>query len=310
MIVKPSKATDFYKGIVNIYIKRPLTAPSEQFEGAVYSYLRGLWRQYQMGAMTALDLGFGDELARAYLAESASAYLELQQRTRKSSSPEVLQTLFRIGTCHDQDTAKAFSTGYLDTPEGKRGEISPRMMEPTPEPDDHWWHLANVLAIFHARDQKQLSVAIDELLSLPARKHFANSVEWWNAIVPLAVHCLTAEEPDPFRQLAVVAEINQKMFGRDDKDFFYEAWFAEIAMSFASAAVKRGWSIPGEDPHPSMPLRLLTLPPMSVPVHPWGQFPELDPELRKAIERAAKGAKKSAPAKKTAVKARAKTHRS
>jgi hypothetical protein len=303
MVVKPSKATDFYKGIVNIYFKAPRPAPSEQIPRAVYSYLHGAWRQHQMLAMAALDLGLGLERARGYLAESASAYVDLQRRTGKSSSPEFLQTMFRVSTCRDQDASRAFSKGYLETPEGKRGEMSPRMMAATPTPDDHWWHLANVLALFYGGDQRTLDAAVEELDALPPRKGFAHSGDWWKEIVPLAVHCLTAATPDPGRQLVVVAEINQKMFARDDKDFFYEAWFAEIAMSFAAAAAVRGWSIPDDAPHPSMPLSLLKLPPIKVPEHPWGELPAADPELAQMITRAAKGtapAKKSAPAKKKA----------
>jgi len=289
MIVRATRRRDFYQGIVRIFLEHPLTAPPEQLEGAVYSYLRGAWRQYQMLAIAVLDLGFEVELARRYLAESASAGVELQKRTGKSSSPEVLQTLFRIGVCRDPRAARAFSAGYLETPEGRRGAVSVRMMAPTPAPDDHWWHLANALALFHRGSADELTLALDELASLPPRKQFARSAEWWSAIVRLAVLCLAAPTPDPFVQLGLVAEVNQRMFARDDRDLFYEAWFAELAMSFASAAAQRGWLVPGEDPHPSMPLRLLTLAPIDLPPHRWSALSPVDPALVSAIQRSAAG---------------------
>lgn len=172
--------------------------------------------------MAAYDLGFGLDVPRQLLAQSAWAYIGMQRDTRQSSAPDALQVLFRIGTCHDAQAASAFCAAYLETPEGRRGELCSRGFA-SPAPDDHFWHFANVLALFHVGDSSALPGALDELQSLPPRKHWKHSDAWFKAMTRLAVHCLSVSAPDPWDLLAEVAAINQKMFARDAEDLFYEA---------------------------------------------------------------------------------------
>jgi hypothetical protein len=242
---------------------------------------------YQELAMVAFDLGFGLELTRKLLADSAWAYLGLQQHTLQSAAVDMPEVLFRIGTCHAAQTATAFCAGYLDTPEARRGECGPRGV--TPDPDDHFWHLANALALFHVGEANGLADALDELVTLPPRKWRKYSDPWFKAMARLAIHCLTAPSPDPWDILAETAIVNAKMFAVDIKDLHYDAWFAEKVLAFACAAQQRGWVVPDRDPHPSMPLALMRLPPVPVPDYPWDQPPAPDPELVRAIERVAKG---------------------
>ncbi|APR75268.1 Hypothetical protein A7982_00614 [Minicystis rosea] len=303
MLIKSDKAKDFYKGVVNSVLKGARPAPPAEYPAAVYSFLRSRWNAELELAMAAFDLGFGAETARQHLAESAGFYLDLQDRTAKSTAPEALRTLFRIATTHDADAAKRFAKAYLQTPEGKRGEPSPRGMK-TPNADDPWWYLANALACYYAGDAKGLADAVAELRTVPPPKGPKGTDAWWSAMVELATQCLTAPSPDPFDLLAKVGELSAKVLGKEAQNLFYEAWFGEIALAFAAVAAERGWKIPDEDPHPSMPLALLRLPHASVPKRAWGDLPVIEPELAAAIERAAKGQmpKPEGAAKKTAAK--------
>ncbi len=124
MQIKRDKAKDFYKGLVNLAIKAEYRAPPEHYPDAVFSFLGRQESVHQLLAVAALDLGFGPEKARGHLAESARFSIELLARTELTSALEALQTLYRIGTCHDRGAAKRFSKGYARTPEGKRGEMS------------------------------------------------------------------------------------------------------------------------------------------------------------------------------------------
>ena len=288
MLIKKNKLRAFCKGLRNLIRSPPAKPDNDDQLHRCSFYFNGWAVRYEMMAMAAFDLGFGLQPVRELLANSAWACIGLQRHTRSSVAYEAMRTLFWIGTCHDPRAAFEYAVGYLYTPEGRRGERSPRGFE-TPYPDDHFWHLANALALFHAGDAPGLTAALDELRSLPPRKQWKYSDAWFKAMTALAVHCLTSPAPDPWELLRAVAEINQKKFARDHKDLFYEAWFGEIAMSFACAAQQRGWVVPEEDPHPSMPLALLRLPPMPVPDYPWWEPPAPPPELVKAIERVAKG---------------------
>lgn len=99
---------------------------------------------------------------------------------------------------------------------------------------------------------------------------------------------MTAARPDPVGPLAEAARLGRAMLARDVRDLVYEAWFAEAALSFAAAAAKRGWRVPDDDPHPATPLALFRLPPVRLPARRFGELPPIDPELARAIARAAK----------------------
>jgi hypothetical protein len=301
MLIRREKLRDFCKGVVRLLQPYPSPpAPDALARGSGYF---SEWRLiYLELAMLSMDLGFGPEIARDLLGMSARAGIQYQQYTPLSGAPDMLEVLFRIGTCHDAQAATAFCAAYLDTPEGRRGERSPRGFD-SPGPDDHFWHFANALALFHTGDTAVLPAALDEMLSLPPRKWRKYSDPWFKAMTGLAIHCLTAPAPDPWELLAETAVVNAKMFAADIKDLHYDAWIAEKPLAFASAAQQRGWVVPDRDPHPSMPLALLRLPPMPVPDYPWSEPPAPDPGLVRAIERVAKGLpprKEPAPARQAA----------
>jgi hypothetical protein len=288
MLIKPEKRKDFCKGLRNI-VRSPPLKPSSESTLPRGSFYFAAWSSiYRDLAMAALDFGFDVDVARKLLADSAWAYINLQRYTRDPSAVNMPEVLFRIGTCHDAPAGVAFCVAYLETREGRRGDRSPRGFN-SPEPDDHHWHFANALALFHTGDTAGLAAALDELPALPPRKWRKYSDSWFKAMTRLAVHCLSAPTPDPWELLAEAAELNAKMFAVDIKDLHYDAWFAERLLAFACAAQQRGWTVPDRDPHPSMPLALLRLPPMRVPDYPWSEPPAPDPELVRAIERVAKG---------------------
>jgi hypothetical protein len=301
MLIRQEKLKEFCGGLRNS-LRHPPVKPdddAQQLSRAGFYFFR--WcRSFQELAMAALDLGFGIELARNFLADSAWAYINLVRYTRDPSAVDMPEVLFRIGTCHDTPAAVAFCADYLETREGRRGDRSPRGFD-SPAPDDHHWHFANALALFHTGDTAGLAAALDELGTLPPRKWRKYSDPWFKAMTRLAVHCLSASAPDPWDLLAEAAELNAKMFAADIKDLHYDAWFAERLLAFACAAQQRGWAVSDRDPHPSMPLGLLRLPPMRVPDYPWSEPPAPAPDLVRAIERVARGlpaSGKRAPTKK------------
>lgn len=283
MLIPAKHKCNFYQMVSGNVVKPGRMLPTDQHKDGGYTGLVSVASRCALLAMTALDLNLGLDRARAWLAEAAACYIDMQNRTGRSTGFMALRTTFRIGTCHDASTLEEWSRKYLSTPYGSDWNKA------NTQPENHYWHFAHVLALFHVGEQSRLESMLEDLTRLGPCKGWKHSADWFDAMRSLAVEALAASEPSVAEKLAAVAEINQSMFAPKSNAGFYEAWFAELAMAFVPAALARGWTIGDAPPHSSMPLGLFRLSPLNIRIRPWSELAGLGPseELAAAISAAA-----------------------
>ncbi len=97
----------------------------------------------------------------------------------------------------------------------------------------------------------------------------------------LALECVTARSPEPTRRLRALAEANATIWRYNEIGTF-EAYLCQWGLFLAALARDRGWKVPEEDPHPSMPLALLRLEPVRIDLSNEA-FAPADAEMKKRI---------------------------
>ena len=114
---------------------RTFRGPVADNPDALDMFFRSAAKTYLRLAVAALELGFGAEHARRYLAESARAWIEYARRVPGAISPsDVERALAAAGVC-ERAACERFAAAYLATPAG-RGEVIELR---------HWWHLADAM---------------------------------------------------------------------------------------------------------------------------------------------------------------------
>jgi hypothetical protein len=301
MVIPAKHRRSFYQMVAGNVLRPGRMVPKREHTDGGYTGLTQVESRCALLSLAALDMGLGMSVVREWLIEAATAHLDMQERTGRSTGFKALRTVFRLGTCHDAAVLTRWGEGYLRTPHGSDRN------QANSAPGNHYWHFAHVLAAHHAGDRDHLERSLADLREFGPCKGWTHSADWFDAMRALALEALTATKPSIDNELAAVAEINQSMFAPRDNDGFYEAWFAELAMSFVPAALQRGWRVEGDGPHVSVPLGLFVLPPREVAVRPWSELASLAPddELAAAIKKAA-----SRPAGKRAKKAAGKREKS
>lgn len=289
LLVSDRARASFYTLVVRVYLDESWRDTPAHYhgDGPLFSAADG----FGSFGLAALDLSLGPSVAQRWFAEAGGSYFGAMRLSKNAFARDVWRCLSRVGLCRDSPMAKRVAAAYLKTPEAIHGEEGEG--GPSPVPNDHWWHPTRVLACFFA-ESSEFGASLDGLLRMPPPKGWKHSGDWWRGLTRLAKNCLGTDRPEPFGLLREQAEINQRMFEQWHKEDFYERWFGELTLAFACAAQHAGWTVPDDDPHPSLPLGCLRLAPRRVVVREPRSLPKLDDELRAPIERAYKKSTKRA----------------
>jgi hypothetical protein len=210
--------------------------------------------------VAAIDLGMPPDAVRAFFADASRAYYRhivqnVETNPLIGEPDRATESFFGFGIARDTASAKAFAEIYSRTAAGM-SEGNPKLTR-----NALHWGVANVL-VCHAKGSS-LEEAANRLKKLPASKTLGAKVgAIMESLRELALECATGK-PEPTRQLRKLAEANAAIWRYDDIGTF-EAYLCQWGLALACLARDRGWKMPDEDPHPSMPLSLLRLKPIKI----------------------------------------------
>lgn len=228
--------------------------------------------------VAALDLGLPPEAIRVFFADASRAYYHhilqnIATNPLMGEPDRATESFFGFGIARDAAAAKTFAELYSRTSAG----MSQRNPKLTRKPLH--WGVANVL-VAHATGGS-LADAAKQLKSIPASKALGAKVgAIMESLRELAFECATGR-PEPTNHLRKLAEANAAIWRYDDIGTF-EAYLCQWGLALACLARERGWRMPEEDPHPSMPLALLRLKPVKIDLSD-DKFPPPAADMKKRI---------------------------
>ena len=233
---------------------RSTSSERESWYGNVFDLEQSL-------GVAALDLRLSPDAVRAFFVDASRAYYHhiLQNITANplvGEPDKATESFFGFGIARDANAARSFAELYSRTSAGTSDGDPKVVSKPL------HWGVANVL-VAHATGAS-LEDAGKRLKSIPPSKKLGAKVGViLEAVRDLALECATAKSPEPTKHLRRLAEANAALWRYDDIGTF-EAYLCQWGLALACVARDRGWKMPEEDPHPSMPLALLRLKPSKV----------------------------------------------
>lgn len=223
--------------------------------------------------VAGLDLGLPAEAIRDYFADGVRASYQVMTMPDGGADPRSsIRALFALGIAGDKAAARKLAAACV------RVGVHPG------DADDTNRGVADVL-MAHALGGSR-AAAVERLKGLRANKRVgANAVAVRESLRELTLHCATATVPEPTKLLRKLAAANAKIWRAHHAGF--EAYLAQHGVAVACMARDRGWRMPEEDPHPSMPVALLRLAPIRIDLDD-DRFSPPSAEIKRRVRAATK----------------------
>lgn len=227
------------------------------------SILSREWR-YSRQAMAAIDLGLAPEGAQRLFGEAALASRFYVEADPKPGWRYVFNGFFATAVVNDE---KAL-VGYAALVDDRLG-AQKKAFEP------HLDALAKALCASLSGDEKRATSLLAGAKKLPPNKRRKSHAAWFASLLDLAKVCLAGKPQDLAPLLVRVSATTKAHFVLEDiENQAFEPWLNRVALSLVAGARTRGWKLAGPNPHPSMRLDLLRLPPSKLPQHPFWKWPK------------------------------------
>jgi hypothetical protein len=221
-------------------------------------------------AVACMDLGRPTEEARGWLGASLVAHYEGIRRTpTKAREDDPMFASFIAGVHRDEAAFARHAEAWEATPLGTQGEDYTDCTNP------HFLRLSRVL-VARTRGAPALEQAMESVRTAPPWKGSKKGLPFYEGCRDMLIDAVAAPAPDPLPFLKRLAPRNGKSWW----DFYQETFLAQRPVGLAVVARDRGWIPPDKDPHPSMPMALLRLPPRPIV---FGPLPRPSAELREQI---------------------------